>query len=355
MLALGRWLGPWAGESTPKNTLREEESVDVGGRPMRIALHRPRQAPRGVWLVTPGLHPAGPDDPRLDRFCKVLAASGFVAVAPYLPDFLSLVIAERAANDLAVAFDRAEAIANDASLPAPAIFSISYGSLPASALAASDRGARASGLVLFGGFCDFAATVRYAITGRASYEGETLSVAHDPLNGPVVHLHLLPFYPPEIDRERIAAAWRSMVERTWGKPELKIGRAREPHALDIAREHGLEGKMRDAFLVGCGLAPGGEELLEEGLRKVGDAYAWADPRKHLANARPRVAIVHGRDDDVIPYFEAYKIRAALPPNHPHELHVTGMYGHTGSSLPSPRAAVREIATLVRVLRVLSGP
>jgi hypothetical protein len=111
--------------------------------------------------------------------------------------------------------------------------------------------------------------------------------------------------------------------------------------------------MREAFLIGCGLAPGGEALLEEGLHRVGTEYAWADPSKHLANAKPRVAIVHGRDDDVIPYFEAYKIRAALPAGHPHELHLTGMYGHTGSSLPSPRAAFSEVATLVRVLRVLS--
>lgn len=75
MLSLGRWLGPWAGESTPKNTVREETVLDVG-RPMRVAVHRPRQKEKGVWLVTPGLHPAGPDDPRLDRFCRVLAASG---------------------------------------------------------------------------------------------------------------------------------------------------------------------------------------------------------------------------------------------------------------------------------------
>lgn len=322
---------------------------------MRVAVHRPRQPARGVWLVTPGLHPAGPDDPRLDRFCKVLAAGGFVAVAPYLPDFLSLMIAPVAADDLGAAFDRAEEIAKNENLPAPAIFSISFGSLPASALAASDRGSRASALVLFGGFCDFSGTVRYAITGRAEHEGETLHVDHDPLNGPVVHMHLLPFQPPEIDRERLAKAWRDMVVRTWGKPELKIGRAREPHAMAVIAEHGLEGKMREAFLVGCGLVEGGEALLEEGLRRVGSEYAWADPKKYLANVKPRVAIVHGRDDDVIPYFEAYKIRDALPKGHPHEMHLTGMYGHTGSSLPSPSALVSEIATLVRVLRVLSGP
>ena len=339
-LTLGRWLGPWAGESTPKNTIRDEQWLDVGGRRMRVAVHRPRQEPKGVWLVTPGLHPAGPDDPRLDRFCRVLAASGFVAVAPYLPDFLSLVIAERAKDDLAVAFDFAEQFGE------VGIFSISFGSLPASALAASERGDRARALVLFGGFCDFAATVRFALTGGDG-------VAHDPLNGPVVHLHLLPFYPAEIDREKIAKAWREMVVRTWGKNELKVGRAREPHALDIARVMGFEGAMRDVFLLGCGLAPGGEALLEEALSKLAGEYAWADPSVHLAHVRTRVYVVHGREDDVIPYTEAYKIKAIVGDRC--EVHVTGMYGHTGSSLPSPRALASEIATLVRVLRILSGP
>jgi dipeptidyl aminopeptidase/acylaminoacyl peptidase len=105
--------------------------------------------------------------------------------------------------------------------------------------------------------------------------------------------------------------------------------------------------------VGCGLREGGEALLEEGLRRVGDAYAWADPRPHLARVRPPVAIVHGRDDDVIPYFEAYKMRAALPKDHPHEMHLTGMYGHTGSSLPSPSKVFAEIKTLLRVVRILA--
>lgn len=354
MIALGRWLGPWAGDRAPTRTRRREETLEAGGRAMRIAVHEPRGAARAVWVVAPGLHFLGPGDPRLDRFCRVLAAAGFVVVAPYLPDFLSLVIAERASADLAVAFERAEEIARAASLPPPALFSISFGSLPAAAVAASELGARARALVLFGGFCDFAETVRYSITGRASHEGVTLEVEHDPLNAPVVHLHMLPLMPPELDRARLAAAWRAMVERTWGKPELKVGRAREPFALDVARAHGLEGPLREAFLVGCGLAPGGEALVEAALSRLGAAYAWADPRPHLARVKPPVAIVHGRGDDVIPYFEAYKIRAALPAGHPHGLHVTGMYGHTGSALPSPRALAGELATLARVLRVLAS-
>lgn len=354
-LALGRWLGPWGGARVPPGPSRARVSLEGPEGATGAYVYRPRGRPRGAYLVAQGLHFLGPDDPRLDRFARVLADAGFVVVAPMLRDFLSLVIAERAWRDLARALEHTLEITRREGLPPPAVFSISFGSLPAIRLAASEHGPSIGRLCLFGGFCDFDATVRYAITGRAEHAGERLEVEHDPLNAPVVHLHMLPFHGrvPEADRERIARAWRAMVERTWGKMELKVGRAREPHALAVADELGLEGEVRRVFMIGCGLEPGGEELLERALANVGDAYAWADPRPHLARVVPPVAIVHGRDDDVIPFFEAEKLRAALPAGHPHEVHLTGMYGHTGAALPSPRRAIAEVATLARVLRLLA--
>lgn len=355
VLTLGRWLGPWAGTRVPTGPTRT--SVESAGTPGKVSayVYRPRGGARGAYLIAHGLHFAGPDDPRLDRFCRVLAQAGFVVVAPLLRDFLSLVIAESAWLDLASGLDRTLEIVRAESLPPPVLFSISFGSLPAIRLAASDRGRSIGRLCLFGGFCDFDATVRYAITGRAARAGKNLEVSHDPLNAPVVHLNLLPFYPPGLDRARLARAWRDMVVRTWGRPELKVGRAREPSALAVATEHGLDAELRHAFLVGCGLEPGGEALLEGALRSAGDAYAWADPRPHLARVRAPVAIVHGMGDDVIPFFEAEKLRAALPEGHPHELYLTGMYGHTGSALPRPGRALAEGATLVRVLGLLARP
>lgn len=352
-LTLGRWLGPWAGTRVPAGPSRTRAQLEGALGKGSAYVYRPRGRARGAYLIAHGLHFAGPDDPRLDRFCRVLAQAGFVVVAPFLRDFLTLVIAERAWLDLASALDHTLQIVRAESLRPPTLLSISFGSLPAIRLAASDRGAPIGRLCLFGGFCDFAATVRYAITGRAARGGERLLVSHDPLNAPVVHLNLLPFYPRGVDRERLARAWREMVVRTWGRPELKAGRAREPHALAIATEHRLDAELRHAFLVGCGLEPGGEDRLEQAFRAAGDAYAWADPRPHLARIKAPVAIIHGRDDDVIPFFEADKLRASLPPGHPHELYLTGLYGHTGSALPRPGRALAEGATLVRVLRLLA--
>jgi pimeloyl-ACP methyl ester carboxylesterase len=311
-------------------------------RGVRAYVYRPRHA-HGVYLVAPGLHYAGPDDPRLDRFCRVLANSGFVVVAPFLPDFLALRIAPTTTADLAIAFEHARAIADAERLDGPAVFSISFGSRPAIELCASDAGAHATQLVLFGGFCDFDATVRFAVGGRG-----------DPLNAPVVFLNLLPFHDDDtLDRELLTRAMRRMVETTWGRPELKIGDRRAAHAKAIIEELALAGAHREHFLRACGLAPGGEEMLERALARTGDAFAWADPRAHLAGMRPPVVVVHGRDDDVIPYSEAEKLARALPPGHPHETILTGLYGHTGAALPSPRALSAELRAMLRIVRVLA--
>ncbi len=319
---------------------------------VRLYVYRPalREA-RGVYLIAPGLHYAGPDDPRLDRFCRVLAHAGFVVVAPFLPDFLALRIAPSTTAHLAAAFDHAVAIADAEELEGPAVFSISFGSRPAIELCAEERGRRATRLVLFGGFCDFDATVRFAITGRAEHEGLALILPHDPLNAPVVHLNLLPFHD-EIDRDALAPKLRAMVEATWGRPELKVGDARAAHARPLAEA--LAERERAFFMEACGLVKGGEERLVRALANARDAFAWADPRPFLARVHPPVSIVHGRDDDVIPWPQAHALQRALPSGHPHELIFTGLYGHTAVERPSPRALVSELSAMWRVVRAMSG-
>jgi len=341
-LSLVRWLGPWEKHGVPRDVTRDERTIGA----MRAYLYRPAREPRGVYLIAPGLHFLGPDDPRLDRFCRILAASGVLVLAPFLPDHCGLRVRERTTDDLARAFDEAEALG----VGKPAIFSISFGSQPAIALAARDTHRdRVGALVLFGGFADFQASVRFCLTGRAAHGGAELAMTHDPLNAPVVWMHLLDELQLPCDRERVLAAWQEMVERTWGKMELKAKGARDPIAHEIATR--LDERDRDVFLLGCGLRDGGAAHLETALPKIGVTYAFTDPRPLLAKVRCPIAIVHGRDDDVIPWFEAEKLRAAAP--HARVL-ITGLYGHTGAASVSPGALLRELATMVSVVRTLAN-
>jgi hypothetical protein len=117
-LVLARWLGPWAGERTaPAAIMRGELPVPAaGGRPaFRARVFRPARPARRAFLLAPGLHHAGPDDPRMDRFATILAASGAVVVAPAIPDFLALRVTPDAAGD----FERALEAARPLLAPPP--------------------------------------------------------------------------------------------------------------------------------------------------------------------------------------------------------------------------------------------
>lgn len=359
---LARWLGPWAGESIPPAIDRSEVAIrrpaSSGGglpTPFRAYLYAPRR-PTAALVVAPGLHFAGPDDPRLDRFCRVLAAAGHLVLCPFLPSFTSLLVEEATTDDLAAAFDELEQRASAAGLPRPAIVSISFGALPTAALCARpSHRRRVGGWLSFGGYCDFGSTIRFALSGRVVEPDRVLELPHDPLNAPVVILNVLPFLGEhlgdDVDRSRLAGALREVAYRTWGKMELKVPGARDSMVLAVADT--LPARERELCLIASGIQPGGLELLEAGLARAGDAFGFADPRPHLRSVEVPVAVVHGRDDDVIPWVEAEKLVAALPPGQG-RLHLTGLYGHTGSLLPHPRDALREVRTLAAILLDLAS-
>ncbi len=294
-----------------------------------------------TFLIAPGLHYAGANDPRLDRFCRVLAAAGHFVVAPFIPAYLALAPTGEAKRDFARAFD---ALGELGSRGRPVVFSISFGSLLAFALAA-ERGDAIERVVVFGGYRDLGATLHYALTGEA---GARVG-PRDPLNQPVVLANLLGHLePPCADPDALIAHWRRYVEATWGRPEMK---ARERYvAVATALAADVPDALRWLFLVGIGVTPGARELAERALVTF-DARAL-DPGPDLARITNRVDLVHGTDDDVIPYEQAHALAAALV-RADVRVHITGLYNHTGSAMPSPRALVRELATMLRVLRAMS--
>lgn len=351
---LTRWLGPWARPgASPARVTRRRVAVlpeREGDRELTAWFYLPeKRRPTGAWLVTPGLHFLGPDDPRLERLCRILAASGVAVLCPCLPDQLALRVTPRTPGDLERAFEtlvRQPELMPDTR---PAVFSISFGSLPALRLAAGGRcGPRVRELVVFGGYADFSETIRYALTGEV--EGRVRGQP-DPLNRPVVFLNVLdalPGVPP--DPAPVIAAWHSFCVQTWGDVAMKRGGWREVAerlALDVPEE------MRPLFRLGVGLTEGSREAGEAALARLDTAFC--DPsRGGLEGIRCPVHIVHGSDDDVIPSNQLTKLAAALPRHVEVRTHLTGLYGHADrAGMPHPVLLARELRTLVRVLRTLA--
>lgn len=353
-----RWLGPWGPDGKPATVGRAQIVLDGApphARALRAYVYEPAKKPTGLYLILPGLHYLGPADTRLDRFATILSAAGYVVVAPFFPDAIALLLASSMFDDADTAARFAIAEAERRGLSPPALFSISFGSILALHLASSPEfDGKISRAVLFGGYAELFPAVEYAVTGRALHEGQALSARRDPLNSPVVFMNLLPHLtlPDGADRYLLMRAWRTMVHRTWGRMELKLDGARDPHAHAIAR--GLPGDLRLPFLRGCGLASGSFGWLKEGIAAAGDELAMFDAGDRPARAHTPFALVHGRDDDVIPYFESLKIAARLPPSLLRRTSITGLYGHTATARPGLGAIAAEARAIYGMLSDLAG-
>ena len=345
IVTLARWLGPWAdANKAPRVETVEEQvagiRVRVYGRRRRDDLGLAARSGETTFLIAPGLHYAGPDDVRMDRFCRILAAGGHHVVAPFIPAYLALTPNARAIADFATVFDAIGTYGK------PVVFSISFGSLLAFALAA-ERGDEISKLVIFGGYADFHETLRFCLTGEVASGRQA---ARDPLNQPVVLMNLLDLIEHErAERDQLIAGWRRYVERTWGRAEMKVDRKFVEVAEALAP--GVPTAVRELFLIGIGAKPGATELAMPALAKF-DARAL-DPLPYLPRINNRVELVHGMDDDVIPFEQSHVLAARLS-NADVRVHITGLYGHTGAQRPPLTALGKELITMIRVLRVLSA-
>ena len=357
MARLARWLGPWAADTrVPGGIERRELSIPAeDGRQIEAQLYRPtRIAVSGAWALAPGLHVQGPDDPRMDRFARVLASSGCLVLAPKIADYTRLHITERAIAD----FQRAvHALLSLSEYPVgrrPWLFSISFGSLLALRAASSSTLARRiGGVVLFGGFCDWRTVMRFTMTGGRETEH------WDPLNRPVVLMNMLDEVLDHagVAREHAAVLvehWLRFARETWSRSDRPpLVDTYQQVARSLAEE--VPEPARELYLMGCGATPGGTELCDGALAQFDGSHM--EVRSYLTDVRCPVHIAHGADDDVIPVTEAHRLDEAFPEHVPHSVHVTGFYGHTAREQDLLRALptlVGEVATLGRLLRAIAS-
>ncbi len=358
-----RWLGPWTDpRSSPPGVERSAVAIapsTEGDRPLDAWFYRPTaRRERGAYLVAPGLHFNGPADPRLDRFARVLASAGFATMVPFLPDFQRLRVEPAVVDDFARTFDALVTRIPDGRRPA--IFGISFGSLPALGLAARPGYAeRIARVIVFGGYADFRATIRHAIGG----EGRP----PDPLSLPAVFMNLVEGIPgaPD-DTARLREAWLSFARQTWGRPEMK----RDGRHVEVAKRLAadLPEPERDLFLLGTrsigpaaghgGSAARARAACEAALDRLATRAASLDLSGRLGGVRAPVHLFHGIDDDVIPATQAEAIRALLPSEAAVEVRYTGLFGHAdradGALLGRGIALAKELVTMLRMLKALSG-
>jgi pimeloyl-ACP methyl ester carboxylesterase len=349
---IARWLGPWAKhEGVPPGVRQHDDIVDApGDRRVRVRVYHPPggKPPRATFMIAPGLHYAGADDPRQDRFCRVLATAGHLVLAPQLSDYTDLLPSPRAIDDFHAVWaarGRWDPLARP-----PVVFCISFGGLVGTGLAARVAPSGVARLVLFGCYGGFTNTLRYSLTGL--YEGRTVPT-RDPLNQPVVFNSFFPYLDEPCPHEaEVRAAWREFVMATWGKKEMKDPARWRPIARALA-DRVPAGPARQLCEHGFGLTDDWATFAAPIIDRGEPGQRLLDALPYLPKVRCPVDIVHARGDDVIPREEAYVLQRGLTASPRVGVHITGLYDHSGGAKPGPRELLAEGQSMVAVLGLLA--
>lgn len=352
---LARWLGPWAKDVDGPEVRRRSVTIAPDGDgdvALTAHIYLPPGATRGFYVLVPGVHFDSTDDRRIVRFCRILAASGAVVFAPRIPSYAALKVQPSAIAEFRRAYRAALELPERPRGVKPRVFSISFGSLLAIHVAASaDLGDTVGELILFGGYSDWDSWMEFALTGLI----EGVGIApRDPLNQSVVFTNLIrhmPGAPGDSERAALHEAWHRFCQRTWTRPETRDVAVHGEIARDIAA--GLPEPLRRWYLLGCGLEPGNRDMCFDALARAADHASYLYAHRLADRIRCPVTLIHGVDDDVVPYQQSELLAAALGDRVRVRLYLTGLYAH--SEARSPRAVgalARELAGLFGILRAL---
>jgi len=352
ILRLGRWLGPWADADRSPDRVSRRRAWISAEKDFEAFVYRTRAEPTRAMLLLPGLHFLGPAHPQLDRLARIMAHAGYLVMAPKLRAFMELRVSRSLLSDAEASLRALIRLADYPLRERPDLMSVSFGSAAAIHLAGSDEFAHQIGRTLiFGGFADWNDTLRFSVAGRGA-------LPHDPLNRAVVYRNLLPHFDvPSAYHQALSDGWLRFCKRTWGQPTMKERPAYESIATELAE--GVHPGARDLFLEGCSCDADPEAAVrrcDAALGRSGDTFAWLDPRPKLGAVCSQTYLVHGRDDDVIPYTEAERLGAAFPDDGRIEVLITGLYSHTrqDEARAGSSGKWRELKTLTRIVRILAG-
>jgi len=216
-----------------------------------------------------------------------------------------------------------------------------------------------AGAVGFGGYCDLERTIRFMMTGRHSWNGTVHELDPDPYGRWIVAGNYLTAVPDHEDAGDVADALRSLAALAGdtgapaGDPVYDAAKA-EMRANIAEERRGLF----DLFAPRSAEDPDAEqghavaEALAAAARRVEPEIEPADALRVVGQP---VHIMHGRHDNLIPFSEGLRLRAALPESTWSRATVTRLFGHSAQApFPSPIKAMKEVPMFFRALKGVLG-
>ncbi len=335
MFTLLWWLGPWMNQQKSPSDISLEK-IPVSNSEFELFVYRSqRKESKGAMYVIPGLHYEGPEDIRLDRFARVLAASGMVVGVPALPTMKNLIMTSSVWKENIQGF---ECFLQQELPKKPGVFSISAASIVAFQLGAHEYWGRDIREILtFGGYVDWSESLIFSLDGKID---EDILIPIDPLGMPVIFLNILEQLSIQ-EKDAFKIQLMKFVTSTWEKEEMQSFECYAPLAKKMSLELGLQD--RELFLQACSVEDGGIDIIRKILEDELYDSSWLQPKQFLNKIQTKVTVAHGREDGVIPFTQAERLWEEISPEMRERFHVTGIYHHTG--LISFRKLLRMVLQL----------
>jgi acetyl esterase/lipase len=267
------------------------EPITAASGPASLHIYRPAAGRHPALIVSLGVNPAPPDDPRVVRLLSGLARAGLVVVLVQSTALDQNLITAEAPDLLVRAFER---VAADPGVRADRVgfagFSVGAGLVSVAAADPRIRD-RVALVEAFGGYYDLEDVVA-AVTTTSIRDGD----AHrpwspDPLPREVIIANLVAAVPGPGQREALVQALAGHA------PPMTLGmHARAVYDVLTNTDPERAGE-RYARL------PAGQR---DGLRAV-------SPAAHVTELHAPVFLMHDRGDPLIPYVESRRFRDALTP------------------------------------------
>jgi dienelactone hydrolase len=273
-------------------------SVKSRGKTVRADLYTPRaKGPHMPLLLVHGVNPIGKDDVQLVMLARDLSMAGFLVLVPELEGMKGLRMRPSDTEDIVRSFLAVSRLKN--ARPGGGMMGISYGVGPMLLAAADSRVRDRVGLVAsFGGYGDFRAVLLFLLTGSYDYGGRHGSQRSEgPLRWAFLYKNL-DLIQTAADRE------------TLGRIIEKQNRYETGEAGALAKTLGPEGKAVYAFFTNTD--PKRFVMLYENLPLALREYlVEMSPVRVLKQIKAYFIIVHGTEDESIPYTESLRLADAV--------------------------------------------
>jgi dienelactone hydrolase len=353
-----RYARAWV--ASPGDVIEDEIHLDRDGLTVPATLVRPRgvQGPVPAWVVMHGITRPGRAHQQLVRFTRAVASAGLATIVPDVPEWRELSLAPYLSTPTiraAIRGLRDTGVARDEPV---GVVGFSFGAPHAIAACGepglSDEVAGACG---FGGYCSIEKTFRFMMTGRHGWKGSRHALRPDPYGRWIAAANYLTAMPEHDDAADVADALRRLAAEAGDVGAPSWDPLYDPTIR--ALRAGVAEPRRHLFDM---LAPASDVSVpvdEDAALELGEGLAAAarradpliDPIEGLGAVRCPTHVLHGRDDHLIPFTEAYRLGEALGQADV-RLTVTRLFGHSGHGAFPLARALREVPLFARALNAI---